>query len=94
MPVGGDGTFLLTSNLIVSNKKPILGINSNPVYSEGFLMLPEKYTKNMHEIFEKLEAGNYKNLMRSRIRTTVHGDNIWDTPYHLHEKNFSHMCER
>lgn len=94
MPVGGDGTYLLTSNLIASNKKPILGINSNPDYSEGFLMLPKKYSDNMEETFEKLQAGNFKYLMRSRIRTTVHGDNIWDTPYHLHEKNFSLMCER
>lgn len=94
IPVGGDGTFLLTSNLIVNSDKPILGINSNPEYSEGFLMLPNKYTNNMHEVFEKLEAGNFKYLMRSRIRTTVHGDNIWDTPYHIHEKNFSNMSER
>ena len=86
LPVGGDGTFLLASNLITDNKKPIMGINSDPESSEGFLLLPEKYTNNISEVFRKLKDGEYKFVMRRRIRITLKGDNIWSTPSHLHEK--------
>ncbi|CAD6241600.1 GSCOCG00009300001-RA-CDS [Cotesia congregata] len=36
--IGGDGTFLLGANFIMDNKKPILGINSDPDSSEGYLI--------------------------------------------------------
>ncbi|XP_006614914.1 NAD kinase 2, mitochondrial-like isoform X1 [Apis dorsata] len=86
LPIGGDGTFLLASNMIFDNKKPIIGINSCPEKSEGYLMSPMKYTESISEIFEMLRAGYYKVIMRRRIRTTIKGDNIWDVPFHTHEK--------
>ncbi|XP_078048632.1 NAD kinase 2, mitochondrial [Augochlora pura] len=86
LPIGGDGTFLLASNLIFDNKKPIIGINSYPEGSEGYLLLPPKYTNRITDIFEMLEAGHYRVLMRRRIRTTLLGDDIWDPPFHTHEK--------
>lgn len=86
LPIGGDGTFLLASNLIFTDTKPIMGINSYPEKSEGFLMLPPKYTKRIPEIFEMLKAGEYNIRMRSRIRTTLKGDGIWKPPFHMHEK--------
>lgn len=86
LPIGGDGTFLFSSNLIYNNEKPIVGINSDPSSSEGYLMLPEKYTKDIRLIFELLKAGDYKYLMRSRIRTTLIGEGAWSTPFHMHGK--------
>ncbi|KAL6266728.1 hypothetical protein P5V15_003564 [Pogonomyrmex californicus] len=86
LPIGGDGTFLLASNLIFDNKKPIIGINSNPEKSEGYLLLSAKYTKAIPEIFEMLKAGHYSILMRRRIRITLKGDEIWQEPFHMHEK--------
>lgn len=86
LPIGGDGTFLLASNLIFDNVKPIMGINSFPEKSEGFLMLPQKYTKKIPEVFEMLKAGQYDVLMRRRIRITLKGDGIWKAPFHTHEK--------
>lgn len=85
MPVGGDGTFLLAANLIGDNKKPIVGINSDPEFSEGFLLLSSKYTDNIDAIFERLKSGNFKYLMRSRLRITLHGENVWQLPFHMHE---------
>ncbi|KAL2717679.1 stAR-related lipid transfer protein 3 isoform X2 [Vespula squamosa] len=88
-PIGGDGTFLLAANLIFDNKTPILGINSYPSESKGFLMLPSYYTNHVSKIFELLKAGQYDILMRSRIRTTLKGNEIWDPPFHMHEeRNF------
>ncbi|XP_012262297.2 NAD kinase 2, mitochondrial isoform X2 [Athalia rosae] len=86
LPIGGDGTFLFSANLIFDNKKPIIGINSDPLSSEGYLMLPEKYTKDIRLIFELMKAGEYKFLMRSRIRTTLKGVGIWEPPFHMHQK--------
>ena len=86
LPIGGDGTFLLASNLIFDNRKPIMGINSHPEKSEGFLMLPPKYTSMIPEVFEMLKAGDYRVVLRTRIRTTLKGDSIWDAPFHTHEK--------
>nr|XP_012144689.1 PREDICTED: NAD kinase 2, mitochondrial [Megachile rotundata] len=94
LPIGGDGTFLLASNLIFDNKKPIIGINSFPERSEGFLLLPPKYTKRIPEIFEMLKAGHYNVLMRRRIRTTIIGDDIWNPPFHAHEKGRVTGCEK
>ncbi|XP_043686477.1 NAD kinase 2, mitochondrial isoform X1 [Vespula pensylvanica] len=89
LPIGGDGTFLLAANLIFDDKTPILGINSYPRNSEGFLMLPSYYTNHIPRIFELLKAGQYDVLMRSRIRITLKGEGIWDPPFHMHEeKNF------
>ncbi|XP_003487977.1 NAD kinase 2, mitochondrial isoform X1 [Bombus impatiens] len=86
LPIGGDGTFLLASNMIFDDKTPIIGINSFPERSEGYLMLSPKYTTRIPEIFEMLKAGHYNVVMRRRIRTTIKGDNIWDPPFHTHEK--------
>lgn len=63
-----------------------MGINSNPEKSEGYLLLPTIYTRNIAEIFEKLKAGHYSILMRRRIRTTLKGEEIWKAPFHMHEK--------
>ncbi|XP_011874939.1 PREDICTED: NAD kinase 2, mitochondrial [Vollenhovia emeryi] len=86
LPIGGDGTFLLASNLIFNNKKPIMGINSYPEKSEGFLLLSAKYTNAIPEIFEMLRAGHYSTLMRRRIRITLKGEEIWLPAFHTHEK--------
>ncbi|KAK2582624.1 hypothetical protein KPH14_004907 [Odynerus spinipes] len=32
------------------------------------------------------EAGEYSILMRSRIRTTLKGEDIWEPPFHMHEE--------
>lgn len=86
IPIGGDGTFLLASNLIKDNTKPILGINSDPSSSEGRLLLPAKYTNDIKSIFDRLRCGSYKILMRSRIRVVLRGENIWSRAFHLHDK--------
>lgn len=66
-----------------------MGINSDPSSSEGYLMLAEKYTRDISLIFELLRAGEYKYMMRSRIRTTLKGEGIWDPTFHMHQKRRS-----
>jgi len=86
IPIGGDGTFLLAANMIFSNNKPIIGINSNPEKSAGYLLLSSRYTEKIPDIFEALKAGHYSILMRRRIRVTLTGEGIWQAPFHMHEK--------
>lgn len=88
--VGGDGTFLLAANLIFDNKKPIIGINSDPDMSEGYLMLDRQFTYDIPSIFDKLKTGSFDYLMRTRIRVTLKGKGIWGLPFHMHEK--SRIC--
>ncbi|KAK0087241.1 hypothetical protein PV326_005259 [Microctonus aethiopoides] len=85
--IGGDGTFLLGANLIHDNKKPILGINSDPNSSEGYLMLDRYYSTNIERIFELLISGQFEYIMRTRIRVTLQGEGIWSQPFHMHEKS-------
>ncbi|KAK0177818.1 hypothetical protein PV328_001827 [Microctonus aethiopoides] len=73
VPIGGDGTFLLTSKLITNNVKPMIGINPNQE-EYGNLTLPYKYSSDIATIFEMLLGGEYTILMRSLIRTSMHGE--------------------
>ncbi|XP_060518834.1 NAD kinase 2, mitochondrial isoform X2 [Cylas formicarius] len=71
MPCGGDGTFLLAASMVHGNRKPVIGFNSNPARSEGYLCLPKKYSTNIREAVERIQTGKYKWLMRNRIRITL-----------------------
>lgn len=57
VPIGGDGTFLLTASRacpIFCNPKPIVGFNSDPDRSEGRLMLSKKYSLDPKEAVRRL----------------------------------------
>ncbi|XP_039302196.1 NAD kinase 2, mitochondrial-like [Solenopsis invicta] len=84
--IGGDGTFLLASKLITNNTTPIFGINPHPGTSNTF-GLPIEHQADIEELFEKLRAGDYTVLMRSRIRTTMTGEGLYRQPFHVHEKS-------
>lgn len=90
LAIGGDGTFLLGANLIFDNKKPIIGINSDPDSSEGYLMLQSNYSTNVTRIFDQLKNGQFEYVMRTRIRVVLQGEGIWSKPFHMHEK--SRIC--
>ncbi|XP_066143092.1 NAD kinase 2, mitochondrial isoform X2 [Euwallacea fornicatus] len=89
LPVGGDGTFLLAASMVNNNQKPVVGFNSDPNRSEGYLCLPKKYSTNIRDAIERLNYGKFEWLMRSRIRTTVlvrsHQDLV---PKYLHDNEF------
>lgn len=55
IPTGGDGTFLLAASRIHSNKKPVVGFNSDPSRSEGYLCLPKRYSTNIGEALQRLQ---------------------------------------
>lgn len=53
--VGGDGTFLLAAGRVTDNQKPVIGFNSDPRRSEGYLSLHKKYSSNIEEAVRKLK---------------------------------------
>lgn len=61
VPVGGDGTFLLSANrasplfALSQQKTPIVGFNSDPQHSEGRLMLPKQYSENPEEAVDRIK---------------------------------------
>lgn len=57
VPIGGDGTFLLTANRaspLFKKQKPIIGFTSDPFRSEGRLMLPKSFSRNPKEAIQRL----------------------------------------
>jgi len=66
---GGDGTFVKAASMII-DETPIVGINSDPGVSEGFLAsISGDNLKKLGEIL----LGNYKLLNRNRARIIRNG---------------------
>jgi NAD+ kinase len=74
--IGGDGTFLVMSSYVQDNETPVVGINSNPSSSLGYLCLPEICSRNIQKTFDTLEKGKYSFINRRRIRVTMKGKEI------------------
>lgn len=76
--VGGDGTFLRASHLLhpklMTAHLPIVGINSNPEFSEGRLCLKghEDVESTVNHI---LNSPKLPVLKRQRIKITMHSNN-------------------
>eukprot|EP01029_Cantina_marsupialis_P005916 TRINITY_DN164121_c0_g2_i1.p1 TRINITY_DN164121_c0_g2~~TRINITY_DN164121_c0_g2_i1.p1 ORF type:complete len:418 (+),score=58.31 TRINITY_DN164121_c0_g2_i1:43-1254(+) len=75
---GGDGSFLRAASSIHSPNIPILGINNNPLLSQGELCgfevpsgpIEDKYNSLM-ELFQKLNDDEFHVVQRRRIETTL-----------------------
>ncbi|CAH1403742.1 unnamed protein product [Nezara viridula] len=75
---GGDGTFLLGASLIRDRNKPIVGFNTNPGCSEGYLCLPKKYSFDVDTAVKKILKNDFHWLLRNRIEVKVLGPNALD----------------
>nr|CAH0107167.1 unnamed protein product [Daphnia galeata] len=91
---GGDGTFLLGASKIHDPTKTIIGFNSDPTRSEGYLCLPKKYSNNIKNAIDKLLQGKFRWLFRRRIRVTLIGDKIYDVPVELHDQQLNQLENR
>jgi NAD+ kinase len=70
---GGDGTFLMAACRIQDRQKPIVGFNTDPTRSIGYLCLPKKYSISVQDAVNKLFQNKFKWTMRRRIRITLIG---------------------
>jgi NAD kinase len=66
--LGGDGTYLRTSGVIENSELPILGLNTDPSRSTGYLcnhkIYNDKKEKQIERIFDQLEKENFEYFYR------------------------------
>uniref|UniRef100_A0A1I8B7T5 NAD(+) kinase n=1 Tax=Meloidogyne hapla TaxID=6305 RepID=A0A1I8B7T5_MELHA len=71
---GGDGTFLTAAKRVINSNKPVIGINTDPIGSEGFLCLTGKSRHPADEVIRQFLADaalpDFRWLWRQRIRVT------------------------
>ncbi|CAB3409153.1 unnamed protein product [Caenorhabditis bovis] len=65
---GGDGTFL-TAASAVSDDTPVVGVNTDPIGSEGHLCVGGKNPPR--DLIDQLVSGKLRWIRRSRIRVTI-----------------------
>ncbi|GFT18310.1 NAD kinase 2, mitochondrial [Nephila pilipes] len=87
---GGDGTYLMAASKIKNRDKPLIGINSDPTRSLGHLCLPSFYTENFPEAVIRLKAGNFRWMLRQRIKISISGENAFDPPIELHDQQLQY----
>jgi NAD+ kinase len=87
---GGDGTFLMAACRIQDREKPIIGFNSDPTRSIGYLCLPKKYSINVRDAVNKLFSGEFRWTFRRRIRISLIGESVFQPPIELHDQQLSH----
>ncbi|KAL3317757.1 hypothetical protein Ciccas_003585 [Cichlidogyrus casuarinus] len=64
---GGDGTFLLGASKILSPTKPIIGINTDPSCSRGYLCLPKSYVFNLDKLVDKIHNQDFEQRLRIEL---------------------------
>ncbi|KAK6734796.1 hypothetical protein RB195_018154 [Necator americanus] len=75
MSAGGDGTFLLAASRIHQNNKPVIGINTDPQGSEGYMCLMRKLPKeHFRSALQRLLDGDFSWLYRQRLRIVLRSD--------------------
>ncbi|CAN8003821.1 unnamed protein product [Ixodes hexagonus] len=87
---GGDGTFLMAASKIHSRDKPVIGINSDPSRSIGYLCLPGHYTENFPLALQRLLTGKFQWTWRQRLRVTLKGEHAFDAPVELHDQQLQY----
>nr|CAH8870738.1 unnamed protein product [Trichobilharzia regenti] len=80
---GGDGTFLFGASKILHPNKPVIGLNTDPLSSHGFLCLPKWCSSNVSTTIDLLLSNHFRWLLRRRIRVTLthlKGENLQIQP--------------
>lgn len=73
--VGGDGTFLTCGHIIDNSRQILLGINSNPIKSEGFLCQIPFDENRIIDALNRIVNENYKILKRKRYTIDLYNKN-------------------
>ena len=89
---GGDGTFLLGASKITNRLKPVIGFNTDPTRSEGYLCLPKKCSENVDDALDAIFSGKFRWMFRRRLRVTVSGEQnkIYAPPVELHNQQLQY----
>ncbi|GAU96705.1 hypothetical protein RvY_08112 [Ramazzottius varieornatus] len=83
---GGDGTFLLGASMVKDARVPIIGVNTDPRRSEGYLCLPKEDSLSFPASLDKLLDQQFRWAYRQRIRVELSGPHAMEAPVELHEQ--------
>lgn len=83
---GGDGTFLLAASKVKNSKKPLIGVNSDPTRSVGYLCLPKKFSDRFDDALDMMLNGQFEWQFRQRIRVILESQNASIDPIELHDQ--------
>ncbi|KAK2179644.1 hypothetical protein NP493_478g01052 [Ridgeia piscesae] len=70
---GGDGMFLMASSKVKGHDLPVIGINTDPIRSEGRLCLSKQYSIDFDGALDRIINGEFRWIWRKRIRLTMSG---------------------
>ena len=82
----------MAASKILNDKKPIIGINTDPSRSEGYLCLPRHFSENPHAAVDKIMKGSFYWFLRKRLRITLIGDkdHISEKALELHSQQLKY----
>lgn len=73
---GGDGNFLWAASKVVSPDKLLVGLNTDPTSSEGYLCLDSSRHGSLQNALGAVFRGEVPRYRRARIRVEVDGDSL------------------
>ena len=73
---GGDGNFLFTASKVLTPNKLVVGLNTDPLSSEGYLCLPSCTERSMKDTLKQIFKGEVPQSQRTRIRVCIGGDKV------------------
>ncbi|BES95478.1 ATP-NAD kinase [Nesidiocoris tenuis] len=82
---GGDGTFLIAASEIQNRDKPLLGFNTNPSKSTGYLCLP--CSVNNEAVVNRLKNDDFLWKFRTRIEVKLTGQFLKPDPERIGLQN-------
>ena len=62
---GGDGTFLLGASKVRNPNIPVIGINTDPTRSEGYLCIPKHFSFSLDHAIEMLLGGHFRYFLKT-----------------------------
>ena len=71
---GGDGNFLFASSKVLTSDKIVVGLNTDPSWSEGYLCLRPSKLNSLTDVLRQALEGRYPVIKRWRIRVRLNGE--------------------
>ena len=71
---GGDGNFLFAASKVLTSNKIVVGLNTDPSWSEGYLCLCPSQSNSLTNILKQAFTRHFPVIQRWRIRVTLDGN--------------------
>lgn len=73
---GGDGNFLAAASRVPVSNHMVVGINTDPDRSEGYLCVTPSPSCSLEKIVNNILDGKFRSINRQRIRVTIAGEQL------------------